>query len=444
MGQRGGWCWNGRAWMRADWTVAADGRLQAGGDSRHAPRGWLLPGVPNLHSHAFQRAMVGMAEAPGDGGDDFWRWRQAMYRCAARFDPDSLRVIATQLYVEMLEAGYTHVCEFHYLHNTPDGRPYAEPAAMALALIEAARQAGIGLTLLPTLYQRGGFDDRPLSDLQARFFLDTDAYCALIERLAREEGPRLRVGIALHSLRAVDLASMQQVLTAVGRDRPVHIHVAEQVAEIEDCQRLFGTRPVRWLLDHLPLDARWALVHATHCTHDELRDLAATGAGVVLCPSTEANLGDGLFDLPAWLAHGGRFGIGSDSQVTIAPDEELRWLEYGQRLRAERRIVASRDGDGVAHTLLRHAWAVAAMCGVTVGRLASDARLDAIELAANSPTLAGADRDDVFERWIFANRPGTIARVWVDGRLCVEDGRHRDRALHRRAFVRSMQALWRA
>lgn len=443
MTQQAGRCWNGREWMGAGWGVAPDGRLRADGEPTQAPRGWLLPGVPNLHSHAFQRAMVGMAEAPSAGGDDFWRWREAMYRCAAHFDPDSLRVVATQLYIEMLEAGYTHVCEFHYLHNAPDGKPYAEPAAMSLALIEAARSAGIGLTLLPTLYQRGGFDDRPLNDRQARFFLDTDAYCALIERLAREEGPRVHVGIALHSLRAVGLAAMQQVLAAVGTGRPVHIHVAEQTAEVEDCRRLLGARPLRWLLDHVPLDARWALVHATHCDQDELRDLAASGARVVICPSTEANLGDGLFDLPAWLAFGGRFGIGSDSQVTIAPDEELRWLEYGQRLRAQRRIIASRDGHGVARTLLEHIWAVGPICGAAIGTLAPESRLDAIELAADAPALAGADRDDVLERWIFGARPGVIARVWVDGRLRVEDGRHREREPHRQAFARCMQRLWR-
>jgi len=324
---------------------------------------YALPGMPNLHSHAFQRAMAGLAErrsssaivrdredqeAAIDGRtsqksteDSFWTWRETMYGFASRIGPDDLRVIAAQVYVEMLKAGYTQVCEFHYLHHRPDGKAYDDPAAMSLALIEAARDAGIGLTLLPTLYMTGGFDGRPLSDRQRRFGHGIDGYLRLVEQLRKMESSTLRVGVALHSLRAVPEAAMHAVLASGLVDAsPIHIHVAEQIGEVQDCLALRNARPVEWLLDHAPVDERWCLVHATHMTVEETRRFAATGAVAGLCPTTEANLGDGIFPLKKYLDAEGVFGIGSDSNISVSPVEELRWLEYGQRLATRHRNIA--------------------------------------------------------------------------------------------------------
>lgn len=432
--------WAGPRMLRVD----AAGDLLATSAPPAAPRTrWFCPGIPNLHSHAFQRAMAGLGERQRDGQDSFWTWRENMYRIAARFDPDSLRAVAAQLYAQMLEAGYTHVCEFHYLHRDAGGRHYADPAAMSLALIEAAAQAGIGLTLLPTLYLRGGFDDRPLSERQQRFALDVDEYCTLIERLRALEHARLCVGIAFHSLRAVPLPAMRAVLEAVGQRGPIHIHIAEQQIEVDECIAHHGARPVRWLLDQLPVDARWALVHATHCDTDELRGIAACDATVALCPSTEANLGDGLFDLPTYLADGGRFGIGSDSQVLVSPVEELRWLEYGQRLRLQRRNIATRAGATVAQTLLSSAWDCADVCGVRLGALAAGYRADVLELDPDAVGLFGVDASDVLDRWLFCGQASMVRSVWVGGRQVVIDGRHREAEIIAAASRQAMTGLLR-
>jgi len=437
------WCgdgWGGARRLSADGAGNVQVAAIAARATTHA--GWFCPGVPNLHSHAFQRAMAGMAERRGRSDDSFWSWRETMYQAASRFDPDRLCAVATQVYVEMLEAGYTHVCEFHYLHHDPHGRRYADPAAMALAIIAAAERAGIGLTLLPTLYQRGGFDDRPLSAGQQRFGQTVDEYCALIERLSALQHACLRIGIAFHSLRAVAPASLRAVLAAVGHQRPVHIHIAEQQVEVDECIARHGARPVRWLLDQMPVDARWALVHATHCDAAELRDLAASGATVVLCPTTEANLGDGLFALPAYLAHGGRLGIGSDSQISIAPSEELRWLEYGQRLRLQQRNIAANDAGSVAQSLLGRAWDVAAGCGVELGRFDAGARADVVALDPDAPALIGAHAADVLDRWVFCGQRNAVRDVWVAGEQVVIDGRHRARDAIADDFARAIRALW--
>ncbi|HEY6985121.1 MAG TPA: formimidoylglutamate deiminase, partial [Rhodanobacteraceae bacterium] len=355
---------------------------------------FVLPGMPNLHSHAFQRAMAGLSERQSNPDDSFWTWREVMYAFAGRIGPDELRAIAAQLYVEMLKAGYTQVCEFHYLHHQPDGSPYADPAAMSLALIEAAHETGIGLTLLPTLYMTGGFDGRPLSERQRRFRFDVDGYLRLLERLRALESARLRVGIALHSLRAVPEAAMRSVLeSGLARDCPIHIHVAEQIGEVQDCLAIRNARPVDWLLDHAPVDARWCLVHATHLADAEMRRLAASGAVVGLCPTTEANLGDGLFPLKSFLEAGGRIGIGSDSHISVSAVEELRWLEYGQRLLTRHRNIAvSELTDSVGETLWGDAlYGGALASGATLGALdagdadAPAARADLCVLHAQAP-----------------------------------------------------------
>ncbi|HET6396830.1 MAG TPA: formimidoylglutamate deiminase [Pseudoxanthomonas sp.] len=391
--------------------------------------GWALPGVPNLHSHAFQRAMAGLAERQTHAHDSFWTWRETMYRVAARFDPDSLHAVAAQLYAEMLEAGYTTVCEFHYLHHAPDGRPYAEPAAMSQALVAAAREAGIRLTLLPVLYMTGGFDRRPLSERQRRFGHDLDAFLRLVETLRAAEDDRLRIGVAFHSLRAVPPEALDAALAALPADLPLHIHIAEQIGEVQDCLAVRNARPVEWLLDHAPVDARWTLVHATHLTAGETAAIARSGATVALCPTTEANLGDGLFPLREYLDAGGAWGIGSDSHVSVSPVEELRWLEYGQRLHARRRNIATRaDSPSVGETLLRGALASGMdATGQPVGALAPGMAADWIVLDPSAPAFAGARPEDVADRWLFAGNRNLVREVRVGGQRVVADGRHRDR-----------------
>jgi formimidoylglutamate deiminase len=427
----------GHAWLAdgfaRDVAIRIDGGelvgVAAGAKDKPALGHYVLPGIANLHSHAFQRAMAGLAERQSNTDDSFWTWREVMYAFAGRIGPEDLQAIAAQLYVEMLKAGYTQVCEFHYLHHQPDGTPYDDPAAMSLALIEAANEAGIGLTLLPTLYMTGGFDGRPLSDRQRRFGHDVDGYLRLLERLRGEESPRLRVGIALHSLRAVPEAAMRDVLaSALARACPIHIHVAEQIGEVQDCLQIRNARPVEWLLDHAPVDTRWCLVHATHLTENETRRLAASGAVAGLCPTTEANLGDGLFPLRAYLDAGGRIGVGSDSHISVSAVEELRWLEYGQRLvTRHRNIGATRASPHTGDTLFRLALAGGAQAaGVEVGALKPGARADFIVLDDEAPLLAGRDAADAIDTWVFAGNANLVRDVVVAGEPVVRDFRHRD------------------
>jgi formimidoylglutamate deiminase len=384
---------------------------------------WRVPGIANLHSHAFQRAMAGLAERQTNPEDSFWTWRETMYRFAARFDPDTLHAVAAQLYVEMLEAGYTTACEFHYLHHAPDGQPYADPAAMSRALIAAARETGIRLTLLPVLYMSGGFDGRALGERQRRFGHDVERFLTLLDALRVEENETLRIGCALHSLRAVPADAMRDVLAALPASSPIHIHVAEQLGEVQDCIALRGARPVEWLLANAEVDRHWTLVHATHLTAAEVQGIARTGATVAICPTTEANLGDGLFPLRAYLDAGGRWGIGSDSQISVSPIEELRWLEYGQRLATHHRNIAVRPGSSsVGETLLRGVCdsAATATGNAAVGN-------DRITLDADAAQFAGVTTDDAVDRWIFSGNRGLVLDVDVAGERVVSVGRHRDR-----------------
>ncbi len=396
-----------------------------------------LPGIPNIHCHAFQRAMAGLAERQSERQDSFWTWRELMYRFAGRVGPDSLRDIASQLYVEMLEAGYTSVCEFHYLHHQADGRPYDDPTAMSQALIAAARETGIRLTLLPVLYMVGGFDGRALSERQRRFRHEVDSFLALVATLRRSEDALLRVGIALHSLRAVPAGAMRELLAAAPADMLVHIHISEQVAEVEECLQLRGARPVQWLLANASVNARWTLVHATHLDENEVAGIARSGAVVALCPTTEANLGDGLFPLRDYIALGGRLGIGSDSNVSVSPVEELRWLEYGQRLATRQRNIAStaeypRSGESV---LLR---------SVAGGRqaVAQDGQeRDRFSLDETAPALAGVAAEDVHDRFVFAGNVPLVRDVHVGGHRVVQDGRHPRREEIAARYRRALRAL---
>ncbi len=422
--------WQPSGWQ-ADISLAVDaaGMLRdAAGPGQPLGR-WVLPGMPNLHSHAFQRAMAGLAERRGHTDDNFWSWRETMYAFAAAIGPDQLKAIAAQLYVEMLKAGYTQVCEFHYLHHQPDGTPYAQPEAMSLALIEAAREAGIALTLLPVLYISGGFDGRALSARQRRFGHQVDGYLQLLASLRRLESDDLRVGIALHSLRAVPEQAMREVLAdQLAAAGPIHIHIAEQIGEVQDCLATRGARPVEWLFDHASVDARWCLVHATHLTEDETVTLARSGAVAGLCPTTEANLGDGLFPLAAYQDAGGTLGIGSDSHISISPVEELRWLEYGQRLSTRHRNVAARHrGDSVGETLWRAALDGGAQAaGLPIGELRAGARADLLVLDESSPLLTARDEHALLDSFLFAGNTPMVRDVMVGGRWQVRNFRHHD------------------
>jgi len=425
--------WQEAGW-RGDTVFAVDDRgyiTSAAGESPQYLYSWVLPGMPNLHSHAFQRAMAGLAERRGPGDDSFWTWRETMYSFAARIDPQTLQAIAAQLYVEMLKAGYTQVCEFHYLHHQPDGRPYAQPEAMSLALIEAAREAGIALTLLPVLYMSGGFDGRPLSPRQRRFGHDVDSYMRLLANLRKLENDQLRVGVALHSLRAIPEQAWRSVIDSEAlKSGPVHIHIAEQIGEVQDCLATRGARPVEWLFDHAPVDKRWCLVHATHLTEAETAQLARSGAIAGLCPTTEANLGDGLFPLAHYLDAKGVLGIGSDSHISISPVEELRWLEYGQRLSTRHRNVAARHaGDSVGETL----WCAALKGGaqaadLPIGAVRDGARADLIVLDSDSPLLASRDERSAMDSFLFAGNTPCVRSVMAGGQWVVRDFQHRDEA----------------
>lgn len=427
-------------------AVDVGGRIQAAADGHNVRDGehmgeWVLPGMPNLHSHAFQRAMAGLAERKGvatggaaqaaaqRGEDSFWSWRETMYRFAAAIDPAALKAIAAQLYVEMLKAGYTQVCEFHYLHHAPAGAPYVPPEAMSLALIEAAAEAGIALTLLPVLYMTGGFDGRALGPRQQRFGHDVDAWLKLVDALRRHESADVRVGLALHSLRAVPELALREVLASnLARDCPLHIHIAEQLGEVQDCLALRGARPVQWLLDHADVNPHWCLVHATHMTDTETAALAQRGAVAGLCPTTEGNLGDGLFPLAAYMDAGGSFGIGSDSHISVSPVEELRWLEYGQRLHTHHRNIAARShGASVGETLWRAALRGGTQAsGLPIGALQAGARADWIVLDDRAPLLAARDEASLLDSFLFAGNAPLVRDVMVGGRWQVRDFHHRD------------------
>ena len=425
--------WRDDGWkVDATFGVSGAGKLIDAAGAAAEPIGqWVLPGMPNLHSHAFQRAMAGLAERKGRADDSFWSWREAMYGFAAAIGPDQLKAIAAQLYVEMLKAGYTHVCEFHYLHHQPDSTPYAPPEAMSLALIEAAREAGIGLTLLPVLYMSGGFDGRALGERQRRFGHQVDGYLRLLESLQAHASDDLRVGIALHSLRAVPEPAMREILASpLASTCPIHIHIAEQIGEVQDCLATRGARPVEWLFDHADVDVRWCLVHATHLTGAETAQIARSGAVTGLCPTTEANLGDGLFPLPAYLDAGGVLGIGSDSHISVSPVEELRWLEYGQRLQTHHRNIASRHaGESVGETLWRAALIGGAQAaGVEIGGLREGARADLVVLDDASPLLAARDQRSIMDSFLFAGNTPLVRDVMCAGHWVVRNFRHRDEA----------------
>ncbi|WP_439595210.1 formimidoylglutamate deiminase [Falsiroseomonas sp.] len=405
--------------------------------------GAVVPGVPNLHSHAFQRAMAGGAERRSPmGQDSFWTWRETMYRFVGRFAPEDAEAVAAQLHVELLEHGFSSLCEFHYLHHQPDGTPYADRAEMARRNIAAARRTGLGLTMLPSLYRHGGIFGVAPHEGQRRFLNDLDGFFAIVEatRAAIGDDPQMALGLAPHSLRAVTPEMLRAIQDFAG---PIHIHAAEQPKEVAECLAATGARPVQWLLDHAPLDARWVLIHATHMEAAEITGLARSGAVAGLCPTTEASLGDGIFALPDFLAAGGRFGVGTDSHVGTAPREELRQLETSQRLRDNARSIATADQNPhPGRTLLDAALAGGAQAsGRRIGALAPGMRADLVELDSQHPTLLGREGDALLDAWVFSGQSNPVRTVIVGGRAVVEAGRHIDAMAIRDQFGAAMRRL---
>jgi len=408
------------AWVDGRWQaevlleVAADGTWAAVTPGVTTPppgtqrlSGPVLPGLVNAHSHAFQRAFAGLTERREGAHDDFWSWRDRMYGVALRITPEELKAVATTLYREMRAGGYTQVCEFHYLHHRPDGQPYDNRLAMSRALAEAAQEAGIGLTLLPVLYERAGFTQPRLRDDQRRFATTADEVLAMRDEIRGWRLPGVDAGVALHSLRAASTEAIARLVKGCeGDPGPIHIHIAEQTGEVDDCLRSTGQRPIEWLCKHAPLDARWHLVHATHATPHEIEAVARSGAGVVVCPTTEANLGDGLFDLPRWLAAGVPLSVGSDSHVSRQWPRELQLLEYGQRLVQRRRNVAAAPEQGEPSTAQRLFQAMLEGGGRAAGwrqvGLTPYARADVVVIDRQQDALGGVPMDHLLDALVFA------------------------------------------
>ncbi|HEK1771142.1 formimidoylglutamate deiminase [Pseudomonas parafulva] len=445
-----------RALLPSGWAsnvrleVSTDGRLEkidvnASAEGAERLAGPLLPGMPNLHSHAFQRAMAGLAEVVGNPNDSFWTWRDLMYRLVGLITPEQLQVIARQLYIEMLKAGYTSVAEFHYVHHDNTGTPYADPTELSRQISAAASASGIGLTLLPVLYSHSGFGGQAPNEGQRRFINSTEQYLRLQEQLKPllAAQPAQHLGLCFHSLRAVTPHQIAEVLGASDKACPVHIHIAEQQKEVNDCLGWSGRRPVQWLYEHVEVDSRWCLVHATHVEADEVSAMARSGAVAGLCLTTEANLGDGIFPAVDFLAQGGRMGIGSDSHVSLSVVEELRWLEYGQRLRDQRRNRLYRsDQPMVGRTLYDAALAGGAQAlGQGIGELAVGKRADWLVLDGQDPYLATSSGDGILNRWLFAGSDRQVRDVMVNGQWVVRQGRHALEEQSGQAFAAVLRTL---
>ncbi|HVZ44349.1 MAG TPA: formimidoylglutamate deiminase [Ramlibacter sp.] len=441
------------AWVSGGWardvvlSAGADGRwtdvrrecdpaMRAGATPLPGP---VLPGLVNAHSHAFQRAIAGLTERVAEGEDDFWRWRDRMYAAALRITPRQVEDIAAFLYAELLANGYTQVCEFHYLHNDVDGAPYADALEMPLALLRAAERTGIGLTLLPALYMRAGFGTRSLRDEQRRFASTPESVLRMVQAIGKRslDASRIACGVALHSLRAVDEGALAETV-ALARGMPIHIHIAEQRQEVADCLERHGMRPIEWLLRHAPVDARWNLVHATQAERDELLELRSRGAAIVICPGTEANLGDGVFDLSTWTGASGRWSVGSDSHVTRSWQEELRLLEYSQRLVTRRRNVAAQAALAASTAAALFEGALeggTAAAGLPLAGIAVGQRADFCVVDAASPSLLGVPQDHLLDAFVFSSPQAKFSRVYVAGKRI-------EPADLSAGFVRAMKALW--
>jgi formimidoylglutamate deiminase len=386
-------------------------------------KGIAIPAMPNVHSHAHQRLMAGLAEKAGPGADSFWTWREAMYGFALRIGPEDLEAVAAQLYIEMLKAGFSVVGEFQYLHHQPNGQPYDNPAELSLRCIAAAERAGISMTMLPALYRYGGFGRQEPQPGQRRFINDAGQFLNIYNKLS--EMPGIKLGIAPHSLRAADTALVNAVVAAVVAG-PIHIHIAEQLKEVEDCRHWCGKRPVELLLGEFELSSRWCCIHATHMTGEETKRLAETGAIVGLCPTTEANLGDGIFPGHQYLEAKGNIAIGSDSHISVSPAEDLRQLEYSQRLRDHaRNVLAAAPGQSTGRKLYEAALKGGAQATAQpVGAIAPGYRADIVVLDLDHPALIGREGDDILDSWIFSGGNACVKDVYVAGKEVIKDRHH--------------------
>ena len=436
-----GWAQSARLHLR-DGHIAAIERDVApqSGDERHTV---IVPAMANLHSHAFQRGMAGFAETRGASEDNFWSWRDIMYRFASRMSPEHLQAIAAQAYVEMLEAGYGRVGEFHYVHHDIGGRRFGDPGEMVGRLAAAAAETGLSLTLLPVFYAHSSFGGKPPHAAQSRFIHDIDSYARLLERChdVTRPLPGSVVGVAPHSLRAVTPVELTQVVQLLP-EAPVHIHIAEQMNEVRDCVAWSGLRPVRWLLDHADVDSRWCLVHATHVDDGEIDGMARSGATVGLCPVTEANLGDGIFPAAEFIAAGGRFGVGTDSNVCIGLPGELSLLEYTQRLSHRSRNVIGLEGHSTGVALFRRALAGGVQAlGAPAAEVIEGGVADLVSLSGRDPAMLCRAGDALIDSWLFAAANSVVDCVWVGGNKLVEGGRHRSRDPVRQVYEKTLREL---
>ena len=400
------------------------------GDAEDAG-GPVIPGMANVHSHAFQRAMAGLSEHLGSPEDSFWTWRETMYGFQKQLNPEQAQIIATQTYMEMLKHGYTAVAEFHYLHNAPDGKPYPRRTEMGLAHLRGAELAGLAITLLPSLYAYGNFGEEAMLPAQKRFRISTETLLSMVKELRDAAGgnPDIRIGVSPHSLRAVSPPMLRDLLAgldSIDADAPIHIHVAEQVKEVNDCLSWSDQRPVEWLLNNMPLDKRWCLVHCTHVTSTEVERLAGSGVIVGLCPTTEGNLGDGIFPFLRYRDKGGLYAVGGDSHLSRNPAEELRWVEYGQRLTLRRRnIAASPEKPSVGTNLWSEAASGGAQAlGRKMGRVAPGLRADLVVLDANNVNLVGRSADRIADTLLVCAGTQLVRHVMVGGTWVIRDGRH--------------------
>jgi formimidoylglutamate deiminase len=442
-----GWCAGVRVSINDSGIIS---NVQPGADVAEATvvHGLAMPGFPNAHSHAFQRAMAGLSEVATSPSDTFWTWRKVMYEYAGAITPEDQEVIARQLYTEMLKAGYTSVAEFHYLHNQQDGNCYGNPSEMSDAIVNAAQHTGIGLTHLPVLYMSSDFGNTPLKKEQSRFANTVESYQHLLNGLSirLNTSKNIRLGIALHSLRAVPPEAITEALTFLHQmdsSAPVHIHIAEQMLEVEASIRSYGKRPVEWLLEQYDVDERWCLVHATHLSNEEITGIADSGATVCLCTTTEANLGDGLFPIVPYLQQGGQFAIGSDSNTSISPIEELRWLEYGQRLIHQRRnVIADETTPHTAKYLIDQALQGGARAlGRATGKLDIGQLADIIVLDENTPQLFGKEENYRLDALVFNGNNNLVRDVLVAGEWVIKDYRHINESAITDAFLATIKRL---
>ncbi|SET21846.1 formimidoylglutamate deiminase [Thalassotalea agarivorans] len=425
-------------------TDIVDGQL----DDAIVASGPVVPGLINCHSHAFQRAFAGFSEQGSEGQDSFWTWRKIMYQFLAQISDVEAHIIAKQLYIEMLKAGYTSVAEFHYLHHQQTGEPYPALAQMAKALFDAAQESGIGITMLPVLYQYSGFGEKAPLDGQKRFINTTEQFNQLVTdcyELSKQYN-NANVGIAPHSLRATNFAAIEQAVKHVrslDSKAPIHVHIAEQTQEVDDCIAHSGKRPVQWLCEQLSLDANWCLIHATHITADERKAIIDTGAVAGICPTTEANLGDGVFPTAEFMQEGGTIAIGSDSHISVNAVEEIRWLEYAQRLtRRQRAVLANKAQASVGLNLWQAANRGGALAtNKNTGVLAVGKQADLLVLDQQLLGRYAQSDEHLLDSFVFATGEQAITDVMVNGQWVIRDKKHDLETQSHEAFSALLQRL---